>query len=424
MSRKTLLIIIVLFFCIGVGFLGYYFLKPASVIEAPLDNSGVQNPFGNFFPSENVPTTPNVTMPEKETSTIQYSEPIRNLRKISDVPIAGGVVFDKTATSTAGTISNTIFRYVERATGHIYETTATSTASLRISNTTIPKIYEAFFLEDKNQVAFRYLGNDEKIETYVATIRATTTDEGVKTNLEGIFMQKDISDFSTSPNGRNIFVLSPNANSASAAQLLGQSALASNPNKQSTLFNSPIPVWSAEWFGGEQIAITSKPSYNAQGVLYFINSRTGFQEKILGPIPGLVTKPSPDGKKVLYSKNDGSGIATNFLTVSTNIIKSLPVGTIAEKCVWSRNNKDIFCAVPNSSLTGQYPDAWYMGVVSFNDSLIKIDTEQETIRTIMSIGAETTEPLDMINLQLSPKEDYLVFTNKRDLSFWSLDIKE
>jgi len=421
MSKKALLTIITLFFLIGMGFIVYSIFKPSQTPNTEIPDSEVQNPFGNFFPSENVPVNQPPTQSPDSVPTINIDVPIKKLRQLAAVPIAGSTVF-KSASSTDAT---PIFRYVERATGHVYELTTTDTVASRISNTTIPKIYEAFFLEDKNQIVFRYLNSEEKIDTYVATIRATTTESGeIKTTLNGVFIQKDITTMTVSPNGKSMFLLSPNTNTASVSSQIGQVALSISPNKQNTVFTSPISVWNAEWLGDALISVATKPSHIAQGILYFINAQTGAQEKILGPINGLSTKSSPNNKKVLYSKNDRGNIVLNFLTLPSDIIKTIPISTLAEKCVWSKNNKDVYCAVPNTALTGQYPDTWYMGLVSFNDSLVKIDTEAETVRTIMSVGAQTTESLDMINLQLSPKEDYLMFTNKRDLTLWSLDIKE
>lgn len=426
MSRKILLFIIGLFFLIGLGFLIYQYMRPVETTNVPTSNE-VQNPFGNFFPTENVPTTPSTNNSTSTTtmSTITFAAPINNLRKIADVPIAGGVVFERTATSTTGASSSTVFRYVERATGHIYETTSTSTDSQRISNTTIPTIYEAYFLDSKNTVVFRYLDRDNRIDTYIATIKATTTSAGEKiTSLEGVFMQKDISNFAVSPNSKNVLAISPNSNISSASKLLGQIAAFNNPNKQTTIFNSPLSIWMGEWFSNDLISFVNKASYSAHGVLYSVNARTGAQQKILGPIYGLSAKMSPNARKVLYSKHDGNGIVTNIYNISDNIYKRTNVSTLAEKCVWSKDNIHIYCAVPNSSLIGKFPDVWYMGLTSFNDSLVKINTELETTQTIMSVGSKTDESLDMINLQLSPKEDFLVFTNKRDLSFWSLDIKQ
>lgn len=424
MSRKILLFIIGLFFLIGLGFLIYQYLQPTQTATS-LPPSEIQNPFGNFFPTQNTPVnnvgqTPVTDAPE----TINFSEPIKKLRKISANPVAGSTVFDSTASATS--TASTLFRYVERATGHIYEMTATSTIPNRISNTTIPSIYEAFFLDSKNQVAFRYLEKNNSIETYIATVRATSTPDTAenKTYLEGSFMLKDITSFSVSPNGKNILTTLQNTTATNNVKFLAQIGATNNITKQTSIFTSPVDIWIGDWFANDIISMITKPSYTAQGVLYFVNVRTGVQEKKLGPIYGLMAKASPNGRKIIYSRYTGTGIATNIVNTADNISKRVPVTTLADKCVWSKDNIHVYCAVPANGLTGQYPDVWYMGLVSLNDSLIKINTELETTSTIMTFGSETPEPLDMVNLQLSPKEDFLVFTNKRDLSLWSLDIKQ
>ncbi len=427
MTRKSLLIIVIIFFFIGAGFLIYQFLQPGETAPVSTTNTGVTNPFGNFFPDSNTPATPAQNIATEQPATIDFTSPINDLRKISAVPVAGSVVFDRTATSstsTAGT-GSTIFRYVERATGHVYEISSTDSVATRISNTTLPRIYEASFLDNKDKVVFRYLDTDDSISTYVATIKSTTTDSGEKaTNLEGIFIQKDIFDFSASPDGKNVFVLSRNSNPNSQSVLLGQSMLSSNITNQTTIFNSPLSSWLAEWSNNNSVSIINKPGYDADGILYSLNTKTNTRSKILGPMLGLMAKISPDGKKVFYSRNNGDEIVTGFLNISNGLTKNVSISTLAEKCIWSKDNKNVYCAVPTIPLVGQYPDGWYMGLLSFDDYLVKIDTELETVQTVMALRSKTSEPLDMVDLQFSPREDILMFTNKHDLSLWTLDIRQ
>jgi predicted nucleic-acid-binding Zn-ribbon protein len=56
------------------------------------------------------------------------------------------------------------------------------------------------------------------------------------------------------------------------------------------------------------------------------------------------------------------------------------------------------------------------------DSFIKINTSDLTYSELMTANSETETNLDAIDLQISPSDDYLMFTNKNDLILWSLDI--
>ena len=79
------------------------------------------------------------------------------LRHITTVPTAGEIMLDRqimatTSTTTATGIiiksqkmTKTFIRYIERATGQIYDTLTDALDITRISNTTFPKVYNAYF---------------------------------------------------------------------------------------------------------------------------------------------------------------------------------------------------------------------------------------------------------------------------------------
>jgi len=105
--------------------------------------------------------------------------------------------------------------------------------------------------------------------------------------------------------------------------------------------------------------------------------------------------------------------------------KLLPFETLPEKCVWSNTNiKVIYCAVPKAFPIGEtYPDSWYQGLVSFTDSIWMINTDTMAASLIFDIEKESGEQMDVIDVQLDKKDNYLFFTNKTDLTFWSLSLK-
>lgn len=443
MSRKTILFLIIVFFLIGLGFFVYYFFfSNLQNNDLELENQNqIEDPFGNFFPIEN--TSQNNTL-ENSTETsqenINFQNQIPKLRKISNVPVAGATIFTREATTTNEIISDSesnetsekkskiteiVYRYIERATGHVFETTSHNLTSERISNTTIPKIYEAFFLENKDQFILRYLNENNDIETYFATIKQTNSEitSENKTFLDGVFLQKNISQITVSPDGKNLFLLTENPNPTIESKILGYTASSIKPLEQKKVFSSPLSEWKAEWVVNNKIFLNTKPSSYSLDLLYELDLKTEHFDKIIGPYNGLVSRVSPDNQKIIFSTSNGNGIETKIIHLKDSILKNFKVNTLAEKCVWNSKSTIIYCAVPKEILRSVYPDYWYLGLLSFNDSLMKMDIENEKLETIMSANSETSENLDITNLQISPDEDYLLFTNKIDLSLWSLDLK-
>lgn len=443
MSRKTILFIIIIFFLIGLGFFGYYFLFPKNQGEGtskdPLSNNNQpENPFGSFFPTENINPENKVDEAElasQENHNLQNQIP--KLRKISNVPVSGATIFERKATTTNEIfideeetkedqeITEVVYRYIERATGHIFETTSHNLTNERISNTTIPKIYESFFLENKDQFVLRYLDENENIETYIATIKKTDSEENSsnKTFLDGVFLQKNIFDITPSPKGDNLFLLTNNPNQTSSSVTVGYITPSSKPKDQKLVFNSPISEWNAEWGSNDKIFLNTKASNFSNGFLYKLDINSEEFDKVVGPHKGMSSRISPDNKKIIFSTTNGKDIKTKIEDLEKRTLKNVKADTLAEKCIWNKTSTIIYCAVPQNYPEAIYPDYWYLGIVSFNDSIVKMDIENQTSEIIMSANSETSENLDIIDLQLSPKEDFLLFTNKIDLNLWSLDLK-
>ena len=118
-------------------------------------------------------------------------------------------------------------------------------------------------------------------------------------------------------------------------------------------------------------------------------------------------------------------MVTNYYDLITKTSSLFPLKTLPEKCVWGGVAKEIlYCAVPATPNKGEYPDIWYQGIESFNDELWSINTT--TGQTEIVADKETFSEnggVDATKLQLSPKEDYLSFINKKDLTLWLIKIK-
>jgi hypothetical protein len=143
--------------------------------------------------------------------------------------------------------------------------------------------------------------------------------------------------------------------------------------------------------------------------------------KVLGDINGLTTLTSPNGKLVLYSDNNLSLNVYNTETMNSTV---LGIRTLSEKCVWGKANDVIYCAIPKLIDSGEYPDSWYQGEVSFKDQFWKIDvkTGNGTLildPTTISGGEES----DGIKLALDDGENYLFFVNKKDSFLWKLNLR-
>ena len=82
----------------------------------------------------------------------------------------------------------------------------------------------------------------------------------------------------------------------------------------------------------------------------------------------------------------------------------------------------VYCATPGEPVLGLYPDDWYRGVISTADKIWQLSASSGEIHLVSSIVDQSDRVIDAFNLGLDPKDEFLFFMNKNDLSLWSLDL--
>lgn len=294
-------------------------------------------------------------------------------------------------------------RFVERKNGHIYKMFLDKKTRERISNSTIPTIYEALFNNTGDTVIYRNL-SDNKINSFMAT-----QGESV-----GEFLPENILNLSISKDQTKFFYLTKNQNGVvGTIRNFGE-------NKREIIFEHPFTEWLSEWDNNNNIYLTTKASYGVSGSIFLLNPMNKTINKIFGGINGLTTLINKTGKSILYSYSTGTGPKLGIFKIKDRSNIELDVYGLAEKCVWSNSGIILYCAIPNNITTREEPDSWYKGLTSFTDSFISINTETGDKQLIAN--SEKEIPIDAFNLFLDKEENTIFFTNKKDSSLWSLQI--
>ncbi len=295
-------------------------------------------------------------------------------------------------------------RFVERMNGHIYKMFLDTKIKEKISNSTIPSIYEALFDSTGKTVVYRYLSDDKTISSFMATLGAPA----------GEFLPQNISNMSTSQDKTKLFYLIENKDGVTGyTGLLGDT-------KKNIVFNHPFTEWLSSWDAKQNVYLTTKPSYVANGSIFILNTVTKTISKLFGGVPGLTTQINPNGSIILYSTSTSTGPKLRVFNIKDHSTKDLDTYGLPEKCVWSGDNINIYCAVPNTIEGNEYPDVWYQGLVSFSDFFVKINTITGEKSTLANSINET--PVDGTYLFLDKNENNLFFTNKKDSTLWGLTL--
>ncbi len=409
MSKKNAIILIMVIFLGSLGALIWFYFNGTNT-----NRVAIQDPVGNVYDPFGTINTPTNTIPpsennSKSTSTIQENR--NRLRQVSLEPVSGYTLTNQS--------TKPVVRYVLRANGNIYETLTDQIESRRLSNTTIPRVYESNWLPDGNNLVLRYLKEDNQtIVSFSVKINpATSTVNEFEGGIDGSFLTENISTLSINPKGDKIFTGVPSLN--------GLSAYISNTKglNKKIIFESPLIEWISSWPKEDTITLNTKASGLAAGYLYFLNSQTGDLTKILGGITGLTSKINTGATEVLYSDSSRGLPKLYLFNVKKKESKLLPWNTLPEKCVWGElNPKIIYCAVPKSYEKGTYPDQWYQGLTNFNDSIWSFNTETGASSEIYNL--ETSgQKIDVINPIISKNDSNLFFTDKTTLTLWQLNLK-
>ena len=308
--------------------------------------------------------------------------------------------------------------FTDRAVGHTYEyipENQTGEAN-RITTTTIPKIQESVWASTGSNLIFRYLDNDtDDIISFAGKINTISNSKDTPGEVTGSFLSPNIKQIAINPKGDKIFGLIDKSDKS------GTYGYTTNINggDKKVMFESPISYWNISWPKESTITFTTKPSFRDYGLLYFFNTQTGAMDRVLGNITGLSTVTNKDANLVAYSYSTNNSFAIEVYDVVEKISKKINLSTLADKCTWANNNsKILYCAIPTSIVGDSYPDAWYQGLESFTDNIWQIDTETGATTEVYKIGSNENADIDVSDIKISLNDQYLAFSNKKDLSLW------
>jgi hypothetical protein len=403
MRRRTLIIIASIIVVIGAA-IGLYFLFANNSSELE-----VGNPFDGLGAGD---ASPNSDLPTGVPINDAGEEIAPRLVRIAEGPIVPETAaFTVTATST-GTTSpatepDTEIRFIERASGNVYAYRAHERTLTRLSNRTLPGIQEASWLTDGSMAYVRFLTSTpdgEVVDTYALQA------EGA----EGYFLEKGLSIVETHGT-RLLFTLL-----GSSTGSTGTIAAARGAAAPKTLFTSPLASIRFYLADNRYFAAT-RASAQLDGYAFIVSPVSGTFSRVIGPYRGLTILPSPSGNNVLYSFMDRGTLRLGIIDIETRTATPLPVATFADKCVWSLDERHIYCGVPRA-LTGSLPDEWYQGVVGFNDRIWSIDLAVRVATLVIDPTEVAETNIDAIGLTLDAQDDMLTFVDRVTGALYTYDL--
>ncbi|MBU4142396.1 hypothetical protein KJ590_00140 [Patescibacteria group bacterium] len=400
MTTKRILTIAIILLVLSLGSLLIYnfFFKPT----APGQGTETGNGLPSALPGTGQTTNGSSFLPGTGGAGQTGQSPSATAQKIK--PISQEPVLAPTIGEDGQTV-----KYYTRSNGHVWESDFVGANLKKLSAVTLNGLIKAIWSPDKTKV-IGWFSDNNKIKKYFYDYAK---------NQSSLLAEK-MGWVTFSPDSKHIAYLFVDA-------ATGQNDVSvANPDGSNwkNIFKTRLDNLIVAWPSAAKISLGQPASGLAQSILYSLNPDSGDFSKILSDIFGLSVKWSPKADKILYSSTSDRGqnpkLALADATGANG--KDLKLAGLADKCVWSKDDRTIFCALPQElSPNAVWPDDYYKGLVILADDFYKINLE--TDEKIKLLGSTSQFSYDAQELFLSPKEDYLFFVNRRDGLLWSLKIQ-
>ena len=406
MNKKGIIIIIVGAVLILSGlFLVLYLFLFAEDPEEGFQNIRNSLPFGEreYAERESEPTEVN----DEPTKPV-FSDQI--LRKVSKHPVAENGFF------TFKKDGGTYIRYISRGEGNIYEvkTDGENHTSLLSEDDYLSGVYKVSWIDENNFIILSLLEEETKVITVTLT-----EDEGGFTWSGGVLDDETRAYAVNSEESKYFYTLKNNT---------GVDGFINSFNETSGqhVFSSKIKEWLIEWPSSQKITLTTKPSGYVPGHMYTLNTQNKDLRHTLRGIYGLTTLTNKDVSYTLYNSNENGDVSLKLYDYEENKYSdALSIKTLTDKCVW-KETTILICAVPDTLTSNIYPDSWYQGKISFNDSVFKeINIETDEVEDFLKPEEVLYEfePVDAYSLKFSKLNNHFLYIDKKTGDLWVYDLE-
>lgn len=376
MTKKRIILIVLVLLALIVGaFAGYYFFFKKPPVSVKKSAAGTEQP---------TPVGENIVAIDEK------------LKRISVGP----------AVSPVATQDGARVRYAGKTDG-IFEIDFNGGNQKETKFTPLKNLYKIFWSKNQSEFAALYANPDGRKTFYYNTATKETAP---------FDMHIDSLSFSPAENKLAYHYQEANGgiNNISLADPNGTNA--------KTVINTRLQEAKIAWITQNEIALSTAPSGLAPNLLWVLNTSAQKLSTVLTDIYGLTTAWAPDGERFLFSQTSqkGENLSLSLSDKKGTSIKKIELATLPEKCAFAHDEKSVVCAAPKIMPDIVWPDDYYKNLYSAQEQLWRVNIESGKKEMAYAF---VTDSFDVTNLVLSPKEDVLVFLNKKDGFLYSIKLK-
>jgi hypothetical protein len=410
MNKKVIYIILsfILVLLIASAAIWFFFFRSTAAVST----GGIaSNGFGSVPDTTN--TTPaNTDNSGNQTINTTSTAAAQKIFKISDGPIVGATMMQTLRPTT------TISRYIRQDDGHVFDVPLGVAGAVPrvVSNITIPGGQRAIWLEGGNAAIMQYVDDTNVVKTvYLGFPAATTTGAILPTRIQ--FLPDNIVDIAGSPDGKSVVYLIKTASGSD-----GYIAQSSGLNSRKS-FSLPLSQLLVSWPSSNTILVQTKSAAGIAGIVFSVNA-TSHAVSQLVTAAGLTATADPAFSELVYTKSDGTNQFTYVHNIQHGTDSLLSFSPIPERCIWSRvATSTMYCATPLQYVGPNYLDQWHAGTAGYADSIFSFKVSSGANVDIASPGStDGGTSADILEMALSPNEQYLSYTTKGDRSLWAVTL--
>lgn len=326
-----------------------------------------------------------------------------DLWRISDDPVAGS------AWVRTGSNQEQIW-FIKQANGFLFAANPESREVTQLTDTRIPQVREAIIGPSGQTAIYRYLDDQETIQTYQATVTPTSEESEVPYTVSGSFLPTDIYEITLSPDGSQLFYLQE-VNNQSVGVLYNITS-----GTQQQIFSSQVSNWRISFNQANTVTLFTPPADDVTGYAYSLNLSTGEKEKLTEGA-ALALKSNQNGSHHIMTTQTNDRFQISPLSATST---NTTINTFIDKCSWA--NEDVFfCGVPeNTTLTSI--NSWYQGRQQFTDNLHVFNVNEDTQDQLFNPEQIEKANADITDISINESFRYSIFTDRTTGDLWGYEL--
>lgn len=324
------------------------------------------------------------------------------LAKLTDRRVAGATI--------AEIDGDRVVRYMEKGSGFVYDISLSTGMEIRVANVTIPGAVKAVWAPSGMRVIITTESEGDIAQVFFGNLTKSDIGE-INFETEPIPGGATLANVAWNDVGDAVYYTRTNEQG-------GASGLLHNfkTNTTETVFTLPfreaVVLWDTTAAG--QHYVYNRPAQSYTGYLYRLN---GNDLTLIDGGSALTAMRVGTDHLVINRIVDGTprgmilDIATGFAAVAG--------GQLApEKCAGT--DAALWCGSDSSSAALSYPIPWYQGMVSFADTIWRVDPVTGAGSAVVTPESLVRESIDVTDM-LMGQSGQLIFRNKKDDALWLLN---